>query len=118
MSRHDQHAMHTHSLAAHRKEAFDLGKRELAIYGKLVHAGPLTDRELLTALFPGTDDMNRVRPRVTELIRDGWAVECGEKTDPHTGKTVRIVRALSDQEHAALVEREERNAGQLELLTA
>lgn len=118
MNVHDSHTMHPHSLEAHSKGAYDLGKRELAIYSRLVHGGPMTDRELLAALFPGSGDPNKIRPRVTELCKAQWAVECGAKLDPHTGKTVRIVRALSDQEHAAAVAKEQHNDGQLELITA
>jgi transcription initiation factor IIE alpha subunit len=54
-----------------------------------------TDREIAYAL--GTLDMNYVRPRITELIRDGFLIECGKVKDNSTGKTVRIVKLNDSQ---------------------
>lgn len=57
---------------------------------------PPTDRQVAEAL--GFVDLNAVRPRITELIEAGLAVEVGAVSCPVTGKTVRITRALSTAE--------------------
>ena len=80
--------------------------------GKL--SGAFSDREekIMTALraiskgtdrdikdFLGVSDMNSVRPRITELIDEaGLIEECGFKTDDITGKKVRIVRIIPEED--------------------
>lgn len=83
--------MHVNSLAAFWEgEEMLFGKRELAVLAALRAHGPMTDREVMLRL--DFSDPNAVRPRITGLMEDGVLVECGEKSDPITRKTVRIVR--------------------------
>ena len=61
---------------------------------------PLTDRDILTLMF-GKDerDMNKVRPRITEMIAQNFLKECGKATDFLTHKTVRLVRIKRSEEN-------------------
>lgn len=52
--------------------------------------GSLTDRQVCDIL--GFRDLNSVRPRISEMIDDGVLVECGNKKDEITHKTVRLVK--------------------------
>jgi hypothetical protein len=56
----------------------------------------------------GKTDPNYVRPRISFLLQDGVLEECGSKSDPVTGKTVRMVRIVDDP-------RAPRYIGQLEI---
>lgn len=94
MSAAQRRKMHVNSLAA-----FDAGReelfsaRELAILAFLKSNPwgnvPQTDREIMKGL--GFTDMNAVRPRITELIKDGVLTEEGSVEDTTTGKWVRLV---------------------------
>ncbi len=91
--------MHTNTLTAHRKVRGELAERNRRILDYLDYLGSgwrLTDREIKDGI--GLDDMNSVRPRITELIRDGFAVECGKARCQVTGQTVRLVRATTEAE--------------------
>ena len=57
---------------------------------RLAHE-PLTDRQIKDRIFGEGGDMNLVRPRITELIRERRLIECGEIVDSATGDTVRKV---------------------------
>jgi len=59
-------------------EVFKIGKRAM------------TDRQVKETL--GLDDMNTVRPRITELIKKGYLTESTNTKCPVTGKTVRVCR--------------------------
>ena len=48
----------------------------------------LTDRMVKDML--GLEDMNSVRPRITELVKNGFLREVDQAKCPVTGKTVRI----------------------------
>lgn len=50
---------------------------------------PMTDRQIKDRL--GLEDMNSVRPRITELIADGYVREVGDTICEHTHKPVRLV---------------------------
>lgn len=50
----------------------------------------LTDRQVKNIL--GLEDMNSVRPRITEMIKKGVLMEESNTKCPITGKTVRICR--------------------------
>ena len=64
-------------------------KRERQILRVLDEVHTASDREIMGKL--NFDDPNKVRPRVTGLVKDGVLVEVGSKVDDITGKTVRIV---------------------------
>ena len=82
--------MRDHSLKAFAEEEVKLSAREQAIYDHLKKHGPRTDRELAAALGFG-ENLNAVRPRVTELIAATRLMELAPVRDPVTGKTVRRV---------------------------
>ena len=85
-------AIHPNSVAAYWEGRTDqFGKRTQAIIGVLRNArGPLTDREVMTALR--FSDPNAVRPRLTELVDAGLAIQVCDVRCPVTGKTVRLVK--------------------------
>ena len=92
MGKHAEHGMHPNSLLAYSEEedAGHLSRRAseiLAVYVRLMR--PLTDRDVKNEL--GFEDMNFVRPRITELIYAGRLQEVGSATDPITGKACRLV---------------------------
>lgn len=94
MSTTQRRSIHVNSLAAYdagRRELFSV--RELAILDVLRSNPwgnvPRTDREIMKSL--GFADMNTVRPRITELIKDGVLAEKGSVEDATTGKWVRLV---------------------------
>lgn len=82
--------VHNHSIEAYHtgnRERFP--KRAAEILAALQYLGRASDREVCRHL--GFADMNAVRPRISELIRDGAVEEIGEARDPVTGRNVRIV---------------------------
>jgi hypothetical protein len=85
-------AVHANSLAAkeHNQDAHK-GRKQLIVECLRLRAKPLTDRQIRDAICGETADMNSVRPRITELIRDGKLMECGEIEDPVTHEDVRVV---------------------------
>jgi hypothetical protein len=92
--------MHDNSLAAYKTEEKTLSKRAWDIYRWLAAHGPATDRQVATGMqFP---DMNCVRPRITELLAAGWAVEIGTTQCPITRKTVRLVKTVDHLEQQTL----------------
>lgn len=58
-----------------------------------------TDREVLARIYPGSGDLNMVRPRITELIESDDLIECGSVSCPVTGKTVRECRLNGCDDH-------------------
>jgi len=56
---------------------------------------PLTDRQVKEKL--DVDDMNNVRPRITELINSRHLRECEDVKDEKTGRKVRTVTVAYDQ---------------------
>ena len=84
-------ATHCHSLAAHdRHQDAHRGRKQLILECLQVRGKPLTDRQIRDLICPG-GDMNAVRPRITELLRDGRLIEAGEIEDPDSHETVRVV---------------------------
>ena len=73
--------IHKNSFAA-RTELIKSGKketREQMIYNHLYFGRKqMTIRQLLKALYPGSDDMNKVRPRSHDLLTGGALRVCGE----------------------------------------
>jgi len=91
MSTHLRHKMHVNSLQAYwegKEELFSQRERDILL---AVRAKPLcTDREVMMALHFG--DMNSVRPRITELVKDGLLEEHSSVEDMTTGRPVRRLR--------------------------
>ena len=95
--------VHTNSVSAYYEGLLDssFSKREALILDALKDLGSATDREILDQLL--FNDMNAVRPRITELINDaGILEECGHKYDSYTEKNVRIVRIIKDEDQRQL----------------
>jgi hypothetical protein len=67
-----------------------LNKRCQMVVTALDDLGVATDRRIKEHL--NLPDMNNVRPRVTELIKLGLLIECGDEVCDVTNKTVRRVR--------------------------
>lgn len=89
--------MHSNSLAAHRANRYT--DRHKAIIRDILDHGPGTDRKIKERL--GLDDMNQVRPRISELIEMGVLEETGEAVCNVTGKTVRVVGFARSETHKA-----------------
>ena len=80
--------MHRNSIAAF--DALPLSKRQREALAALAAlGGRATDRQLARQM--GTEDCNRARPRVTELLKAGVLVEFGDVPDGVSGKMVRMV---------------------------
>lgn len=93
--------VHTNSIEAyHTGNAERFPKRAAEVLAALQFLGRGTDREVCRHL--GFPDMNAVRPRITELIRDGAVEEVGEARDPVTGRNVRIVAPVGRVRQMAL----------------
>ena len=63
--------------------------------------GEMTAREICDAL--GYHEMNMVRPRITELIKQGIVEKCGTTFDSITQRTVNVFRITEDFDHARAV---------------
>lgn len=83
--------MHTNSLKAYREERPKLTGRKQEIMNFLTDNDTqvFTDRGIMNKM--GFAEPNSVRPRITELIQEGWLVEYDSVKCPVTGKTVRLV---------------------------
>lgn len=82
--------MHRNSLAAYRAEEPHLSKRASLVMELIAWSGPKTDREVARALGFG-ENLNAVRPRITELIDANKLMEVCDRKCPVTGKSVRVV---------------------------
>ena len=93
--RHDGRGRHANSLAAHADQEARLTRRALEILAWMVVQGrSLTDREVRDGYAPG-EDMDYVRPRITELTDAGWLEPDGKVLDPQTLVNVRRSRATA-----------------------
>lgn len=84
------HFMHRNSIAAYDAEEVKLSARALAVLGYIRIHGPRTDREIAYGMGFG-ENLNAVRPRITELIDAGKLTEVCSVRCPVTGKSVRKV---------------------------
>jgi hypothetical protein len=80
--------MHGNSLAAF--DQLDVAGRRQEVLKAYAECGPLTDREVMVRLRH--HDPNKVRPRITELVKAQALLECGERYDVVSGRRVRICR--------------------------
>jgi len=96
--------IHENSLKAYREERPKLGARARMILARYrVGEGKgFTDRLTLDFLYPGSDNMNLVQPRITELIKGRYLKEIGKTRDHATGKTVRLVAFIGESEQREL----------------
>lgn len=81
--------MHPDSLLAWYEELYNFSRRERQIVREVTLGGHGTDREIMLRL--GRIDMNDVRPRITELIKEGVLYEENRRKCYTTGKIVRVV---------------------------
>ena len=88
----DPKRIHCHSIEAYHEERKKLSRRAKDILAFVkTNGSPMTDRHIKDAMFGREADMNRVRPRITELIDMGFLQQYGNTKDALTGKTVRVV---------------------------
>jgi hypothetical protein len=95
---------HPNSIAAYRSSKF--GKRCQDILDSIRRDGPGTCREIAERL--GYADMNKVRPRVNDMMYpdDGTRpllIDIGERTCRVTGKTVMVVGLAKESASDALL---------------
>lgn len=89
--------IHQNSLSSHRVIENDgsLGKRAQSILDILTAAGrPLTDYEVLQKFKPGSDNLNLVRPRITELTERGFLAEGPARKSHAKNCNVRASRVI------------------------
>ncbi len=82
--------MHTNSIRAWIEGQKEFSRREkdiLCVFSEFSCSSGLSDRAVMESL--GFQDMNAVRPRITELVKAGWLVEVDNIPDHRTGKIVR-----------------------------
>jgi len=58
----------------------------------------LTAREVLHIIKPNSDNMNYVRPRITELCNDGYLEEWFAKYDENTNRSVTAWRLVTEKQ--------------------
>ena len=90
--------IHNNSRKAYHE--LNLSARQKAVLG-LYCVGPQTDRRTLQKLTGDPDgDLNKVRPRITELIQKGALVEKDKVKCRWTQRTVRLVGLPNGQMEA------------------
>lgn len=75
-------------------EAYKLrpGGRQWLVFGILEQYGAMTAREVCMKL--GSDDMNYVRPRLTELVQMGKIEIIGKKRDSVTNRNTSVYQVI------------------------
>jgi len=87
--------IHENSVAAFKNLKITKRHKEILLIFQL-YSRPLTDREVKE--LGGWEDMNDVRPRISELIALKILKQCGYVIDERTKKKVRISRLVLDGE--------------------
>lgn len=84
-------------------EAYKLrpGGRQWLIYGILEEYGSMTAREVCEKL--GSNDMNYVRPRLTELVQMGKVEIIGKKKDTATNRTTSVYQVVKEKEDGNII---------------
>lgn len=80
---------HPNSRKAHAEEGPRLSKRAAAILANVREHGPGSDKAIAARMW--FSHRSAVQPRISDLVKMGLLVECGEQVDSETGKTVRVV---------------------------
>lgn len=83
-------SVHGNSIEAFHQEESKLSARALAVIGWIRIHGEATDRQIAYGMGFG-ENLNAVRPRITELIERGGLREVRNARCFVTGKTVRVV---------------------------
>lgn len=88
--------IHDNSIDAYYQEKPKLGGRRRKIIEVFFKEGSsLSDRQVLNRLK--LHDMNQVRPRITELVNEGYLEELGHIKDAVTDKKVRTCRIINNK---------------------
>lgn len=84
-------------------EAYKLrpGGRQWLVFGILKQYGAMTAREVCSRL--GSDDMNYVRPRLTELVQMGKIEIIGKKRDSVTNRTTSVYQITKEDENGNII---------------
>lgn len=91
-------SVRANSLEAYRELKGHLSDRAVLIYEFIEKRGISTERQIKVGLE--LDDMNAVRPRVTELIQSGLLIEGDKVLDKKTSRHVRTVLIEGQCAHA------------------
>jgi hypothetical protein len=91
---HETHEMHENSLETYDEILNDgsISKRCKVIIEAYQKYGSMTDRDVKDCL--NFQDMNAVRPRITEMLQVGILQEVNTILDKATGKPVRVVKLM------------------------
>jgi hypothetical protein len=81
---------HPNSVNAYHAEETKLSKRAEAVLAWITKHGPHTDREIAYGMGFG-ENLNAVRPRITELLGICKLMEVCNRKCPITKKTVRVL---------------------------
>lgn len=82
--------VHANSIEAFHSQEAKLSRRAQAVLQWVTEHGPRTDREIAYGMGYG-ENLNAVRPRITELIDAGKLMEVCSRRCDITRKTVRVV---------------------------
>ena len=63
-------------------------RKQLILDVLRLRSKPLTARQILEDIWPDSDDMNRVRPRITELLKEGRLEHISDVHDERTNELV------------------------------
>lgn len=77
------------------------GGRQWLIYEILEEYGSMTAREVCEKL--GSNDMNYVRPRLTELVQMGKVEIIGKKKDTATNRTTSVYQIIKEDENGNII---------------
>lgn len=77
------------------------GGRQWLVFGILEQYGAMTAREVCSRL--GSDDMNYVRPRLTELVQMGKIEIIGKKKDTATNRTTSVYQIIKEDENGNII---------------
>jgi len=89
-------ALHENSINAY-QQLNKQARHEVILRVYFQHPEGLTDREVAKIL--GFEDMNCVRPRITELVQDKKLKEIGKRRDFVTRIPVRVCRLMKPEEN-------------------
>ena len=95
--------MHRNSVTSFRAGGTLLAGRKALVFNWLRANGAATDRAVSYALGFGVD-LNAVRPTITTLIQCGYLCQVDDVTDPLTGRRVRVVAAVAQNDRVAPIE--------------
>lgn len=77
------------------------GGRQWLVFGILEQYGAMTAREVCSRL--GSDDMNYVRPRLTELVQMGKIKIIGKKRDSVTNRNTSVYQVIKEKEDGNII---------------